>query len=256
MNSNETHIRNNLYEFYDQIAQICKIHSEKQDHWSVISNIKGVWPRIIYQIDAGILDQQLSEIFSEKVNTGHYPELLIASDENIRQIDSFLRKHGFYPFSAWKGMALGSLKDHTTPSLPETVHIVKVASPTDLEQWLKIVSLELIAPSLLNKNLMKRLLAQSAFEAYLLKYNDIGVSTILIFESTDSTGLYLIATEKSSQKQGFASLLVQYILSQNTKRSNKPVILHATRKGEPLYSKLGFLPFNQFFLYRYIKTDL
>jgi hypothetical protein len=63
----------------------------------------------------------------------------------------------------------------------------------------------------------------------------------------------MIATEKSAQRQGFAKLMVHQIISQCAK---KPIVLHATQKGEALYSKLGFLPFNQFFLYRFLKPNL
>jgi len=97
MDNIDHEIRNNLYEFYDKIAQFCGIYSEKPDHWSVVRNIPGVWPRVIYRIDSEISDPQSAAIFSEKVNAGSYPELLIASDENIRQIDLFLRSQGFYP---------------------------------------------------------------------------------------------------------------------------------------------------------------
>jgi GNAT superfamily N-acetyltransferase len=256
MHNIEDEIRNNLYEFYDQISQIGGIYSEKQDHWSVVSNIPGVWPSLIYRIDSEIVGQQSSTIFSEKVKSGSYPELLITSEGNIQQIDPFLREKGFYPFAAWKGMAIESMTDDTPTLLPETIRIVKPESSEEMEQWLKIVNLELIAPAQIDKMLLENLIARPEFEAFLLKYNGVGVSTILIFNSGNSTGLYLIATEKSAQRQGFARLLVQQILRQKAQESKNPVILHATQKGENLYSKLGFLPFSQFFLYRYLNTNL
>lgn len=256
MNSIEDHIRNNLYEFYDCISQICGLNSEKQDHWSVSENVTGFWPRVIYRIDPDIASKSSPVPFSEKVKSGDFPEFLIASNENIRQVDSFFRQQGFYPFSVWKGMAITNTQNNIPPELPDAIEIVKPESSFDLEQWLKIVNTELIAPLMMDKTLLKSLIRQSGIEAYLLKNNGMGVSTILVFKTPDSTGLYLIATEKSSQKQGFASLLVQYILAQNTRRSKNPVILHATRLGEPMYLKLGFHPFNQFFLYRYLKANL
>ena len=248
-------ISKNLYEFYDQIAQICGIYSEEQDHWSVISNSSGIWPSATYKIDAGIDNQKSSAIFSKKINSGFYPELLIASDENIQQLDPFLREKGFYPFSAWKGMAISNLEVITPPHLPETIRIVRPESSEEMEQWLNIVSSELVAPAEIEKTLLESLIAQPGFEAFLLKFNGIGISTILTFNSVNSTGLYLIATTKSAQRQGFARLLIQQILSQIARKSKLPVILHATQTGEILYSKLGFLPYNQFFLYRYLKTN-
>lgn len=256
MDNIEVEIRNNLYEFYDCVAQNCGIYSEKQDCWSVIRNIPKVWPRIIYRVNTEILEQKSSIIFAEKVKSGYFPELLISGDENIQQIDPFFRTLGFYPFSAWKGMALNNMGEIVSPQLPETVQIVRCESSDDIEQWIQIVTSELIAPVQFDKVLLESLIDQSRVEVYLLKYNGKGVSTMLVFNSETSTGLYFIATQKSAQRQGFAKLLVQQILSQIARKSKLPVILHATKTGEALYSKLGFLPFNQFFLYRYINASL
>ncbi len=181
MDNIEVEIRNNLYEFYDLVAQICGIYSEKQDYWSVIRNILNVWPRIIYRVDKELVEQKSAVMFSEKVKSGPYPEL--------------------------------------------------------------------------DKTLLESLIAQSGFEVYMLKYKGVGVSTVLVFNSETSTGLYFIATQKSAQRQGFARLLVQHIIFQESRKSSNPIILHATQKGEALYPKLGFLPFNQFFLYRYLNTN-
>ncbi|MDP3916140.1 MAG: GNAT family N-acetyltransferase [Bacteroidota bacterium] len=256
MDNIEVEIRNNLYEFYDCVAQNCGIYSEKQDHWSVIKNIPKVWPRIIYRINTEIVEQKSSIIFAEKVKSGSYPELLISGDENIQLVDPFFRTLGFYPFSAWKGMAFKNSFDMVLPQLPETVKIVRCESADDMDQWIQIVTSELIAPVQFDKVLLGNLIDQSGIEVYLLKYNGKGVSTMLVFNSETSTGLYFIATKKTAQRQGFAKLLVQHILSQNARKSNLPLILHATKTGEALYSKLGFKPFNQFFLYRYLNANL
>lgn len=255
MNNPEPEISNNLYGFYDLLSSTCGIYSEKMDHWSVIKNLPGCWPRIIYKIDPEIVKPVPTILFSEKLRSGTYPEILIAGDQNIQQIDPFLRSRGFYPFSAWKGMAIANI-EITPPTLPENIEVVKVESPTDLDQWIKVVTSQLIVPAHLEKTLLESLIAHPQFEAFLLKSNGLGVSTILVFASEHSTGLYLIATEKSAQRQGFAQLLVQQIVFAKTQQSTNPIVLHATPKGEGLYSKLGFLPYNQFFLYRFINMPL
>ena len=153
-------------------------------------------------------------------------------------------------------MALTSLQNVTPQELPDAIEIVKPESATELEQWLKIVNTELVSPLKMEESLLKSLIALPEFDVYLLQKDGTGVSTILVFESIESTGLYLIATEKSAQKQGFARLLVHHILWQHAQRSKKPVILHATQSGESMYLKLGFQPINQFFLYRNLKLNL
>jgi predicted GNAT family N-acyltransferase len=65
----------------------------------------------------------------------------------------------------------------------------------------------------------------------------------------------MIATSKSARRKGFGHMLVQQIIWQISGQSKKPIILHATQKGEGLYAKSGFLPCNQFFLYRFLNTQ-
>lgn len=255
MTSIEIQIRDNLYEFYDSISRCSTVHSEKQEYWAVLANKPQYWPRLIYRIHPDIFSSESACLFSERIKSGTYPELVIAGPENIRQTDPFLRAKGFVPFSAWKGMAM-KWTNYLLPELLETIEIVKPDSLSDRKQWLTIVNKELIAPLKLDFTLLESMLTQPGIEIFLLKSNGIGVSTCLLYQSENSTGLYLIATLKSEQKQGFASLLVRYILAQNARESKNPVILHATPQGEPMYSKLGFESFNHFFLYRQLNRSL
>lgn len=256
MTSIENQIQDNLYEFYDSVSRCSNLDSEKQDHWAVLANKPEYWPRLIYRIHPTFFSLESANLFSEKIKSGTYPELVIASHENIRQTDPFLRELGFFPFSAWKGMAKPWSLNNIPPEIPETIEIVKPESLPDLEQWLTIVNTELIAPLKLDFPLLKSMLAQSGIEIFLLKSNGIGVSTCLLYQTENSSGLYLIATLKTAQKQGFASLLVRYILALNALESKNPVILHATPQGEPMYLKLGFKSFNHFFLYRQLNRSL
>lgn len=246
-------IRNNLYAFYDQVARCKGIYAESQDLWSVIKNDTGTWPGIIYRVSADLFQNVRSHELFEKVRSGIYPEVLIATDENIRQMDPFLRAQGFYPFMAWKGMAKEYTDEIQAPSLPDNVQVVTLDQPQDREQWVKIVSDELISPTLFDQALIESLLVRPGVELYLLKQYGEGVSTLLSYDSGDSTGLYMIATSKSAQRKGFGHMLVQQIVLQMNRQSKKPIILHATQKGEGLYAKSGFVPYNQFFLYRFLE---
>ena len=256
MTSIENQIQDNLYKFYDSISRCNNLDSEKQEHWAVLANNPEYWPRLIYRIHPNIFSSESVNLFSVKIKSGTYPELAIAGPENIRQTDSFLREQGFVPFSACKGMEMSWSPNQILPELPETIEIVRPKSLQDREQWRTIVNTELIAPLKLDVSLLESMLTQPEIEIFLLKQNGVGVSTCLLYQSENSTGMYLIATLKSAQKQGFASLLVRYILAQNALESKNPVILHATPLGEPMYLKLGFESFNHFYLYRKLNKSL
>lgn len=255
MTKPEEQISKNLYEFYDRVAEVCDLFAEKQKNWSVFKNAPGCWPRMIYNIQPEIGSPESLALFSEKVNSGIYPEVLIAGDHQIRETDPLLRTHGFHPYSAWKGMFIGDMEEYPAPVLPDSVRIIKPANLSEITEWLNIVNTELLTTSKLGKSVLEKMLAEPEFDAYLLTSHGVGVSTIMTFESEGAVGLYFIATSKSAQKQGFAGFLIQHILSDIAQNLKKPVILQATPKGETLYTKLGFLPFNQFFLYRHIKIN-
>lgn len=255
MSNAQEEIRHNLYAFYDQVAQCKGIYAESQDSWAVIRNHPGIWPRIIYRVSADLFQNEQSHELIEKMQSGHYPEVLIATDENIAQMDPFLRAQGFYPFMAWKGMAREYTGEMQASELPDNMQIVTLDLPQDREQWASIVSNELIAPTLFDKALIESLRERPGIELYLLKYNGQGVSTLLAYDSGDSTGLYLIATDRNFQRKGLGHLLVQQIVRKVSQQSKKPVILHATQKGEGLYAKSGFQPCSQFFLYRYLNPQ-
>ncbi|MGE5449222.1 MAG: GNAT family N-acetyltransferase [Bacteroidales bacterium] len=255
MNNTHQEITNNLYAFYDQVAQCKGIYAEKKELWSIIRNNPGTWPRIIYRIPGHLPQNETSPELFEKVRSGLYPEVLIATDDNIGQMDPFLRAGGFYPFLGWKGMAREYTPGLQAPELPENIGIVTLERPEDREQWVNIVSTELIAPTLFDLEMIEILRNRQGVEIYLLKHNEVGVATLLSYDSGDSTGLYMIATSKSSQRKGFGHLLVSQIVWQISQQSKKPIILHATPKGEGLYAKSGFLPYNQFFLYRFLNQS-
>jgi GNAT superfamily N-acetyltransferase len=252
MSNAQEEITTNLYAFYDQLAQCKGIYAERNDQWSIIRNNPGTWPRIIYRVPRDLPQYETPGELFDKVHSGKYPEVLIATEDNIHQVDPFLRSAGFFPYLGWKGMAREYTENTKAPELPRNIEIVNLDHPDDKNQWVNIVSTELIAPTRFDQDLIDKLRARPGIELFLLKKDGMGVCTLMSYDSGHSTGLYMIATSKPSQRKGFGHMLVSHIVWQINRQSKNPVILHATPKGEGLYAKSGFLPLNQFFLYRFL----
>lgn len=252
MNNAQHEINDNLYSFYDQIAQCEDIYSEKQEHWAIIKNHPGTWPRLIYRLSTDLPEIASFAEIPGKVKSGVYPEILIVPGENIRQTDPFLRANGFYPYTGWKGMARENTAELITPHLPDNIEIVTPHLLQDKKQWSDIVSTELIAPTLFDVAMIEKMMSQPSVKLYLLKKDGVGITTLLTYESSNSVGLYLLATLKSSRRKGFGFMLLEQTVGLITRESKKPIILHATQIGENLHVRLGFQPYNQFFLYRYL----
>lgn len=255
MNNMESHIRNNLYEFYHRIATVCGLQSQKTEGWSMVQNRSGFWPNLFYGIGSEFSKVQNQELFTEKINSKPSPDLLIAGNENIQQTDVILQQQGFFPITVWKGMALEKREITFESKLLEQVNISKPITDDELDQWINIVNEELLSTEKLDREQLKIILSQPDFDAWQLKFKEEIVSTILVFRSENASGLYFIATRKSAQRQGFASLLIRNVCLQETVSSEKPLVLHATRDGEAVYSRLGFKSFKPFYLYWKLKKQ-
>jgi len=222
----------------------------------MIKNNQCNWHRLIYRIAPNLSELYSSSELFKKVQSGIYPEVLIVTNDNIRKTDPFLRAQGFYPYQGWKGMAREFTGELLTPSLPENMEIANLDLLQDREQWTNIVSTELTTPNIFSPIMIEKIMQQSGVKLFLLKQNGIGVSTLLIYESSNSIGLYLLATHKSARRNGFGFMMLEQTIGLITRQSKKTIILHATQIGENLHIRLGFKPYNQFFLYRYLNQQL
>lgn len=249
MNNMESHIRNNLYEFYSRIATVCQLNSQKESGWSVVQNAPGYWPNLFFGVGSEFAAEQNQRTFNDKINSGNFPNLLIAGDENIQQNDAALRNVGFVPITRWTGMALEKQNEIRFPEIPAGIRISKPQTDSELEQWIEIVNEQLLSTEKLNPEQLKMMLSQSDFDARMLCLNGEVVSTILVFRAAGSTGLYFIATKKTARRKGYASLLIRSVCSEEINNSENPLVLHATKNGEAVYLKLGFNAFSPFFLY-------
>ena len=253
MSKTEDHIQSNLNEFYSRIGTVCGLQSEKNAAWAMVKNRTGYWPNLVYGVGADFAKQQNQNSFLEKNESDSLPNLVISNDQNIQQTSEFLRVSGFLPITSWKGMALQKSDELEKIDLPEQIRISKPDSEEELDEWIQIVNDELLSSEKLDREQLKMLLNQADFDAWMLKKQNEVVSTILVFRSKTASGLYFIATKKTAQRNGFASLLIRFVCAEEQKKSEKPLVLHATRNGESVYSRLGFKPYNSFYLYWKVK---
>lgn len=238
-----TIIERNLYFFYKSLASSSGLPAQTSADSIMLNAGAGLWPALIYSRASA----QLPNLSPDS------PGLLIAEGTTIQDKDPVFRQMGFRPFSAWKGMMLDEEPPANSLELPASVVVVKVETSLQAADWMELVNAELLSADKIRQPVMDCLLAIPGMEAWLLLKNGIAVSTMLVFECDESVGLYFISTRKAFRKQGFGSLLVKLICHRVAGNSEKPVVLHATSDGEKVYPKLGFRPYNHFYLYRKIK---
>ncbi len=72
------------------------------------------------------------------------------------------------------------------------------------------------------------------------RVGEITISTGLLIDSKESYGIYDVMTKETHRSKGYGSEMFQYLLTQ-TKDKQKPVVLQASKDGENIYKRFGFI---------------
>ncbi|NYV68735.1 GNAT family N-acetyltransferase [Bacillus sp. Gen3] len=80
----------------------------------------------------------------------------------------------------------------------------------------------------------------SEINMFIGRVGEITVSTGLLIDSKESYGIYDVMTKETFRSKGYGSEMFQYLLTQ-TKDKQKPVVLQASKDGENIYKRFGFI---------------
>lgn len=77
---------------------------------------------------------------------------------------------------------------------------------------------------------------------------------IVFFDSNNNAGLHMIGTLPQSRGKGVGKAITQHLLGEAKLQGAKMCVLHASKLGEPIYSKLGFKPYGELNTFRFKNT--
>jgi predicted acetyltransferase len=145
--------------------------------------------------------------------------------------------------------------------IPPNFLVKKVSNTTDLQDFIHVIS-SIHAPEATQKyyNAAADVLLYTPncpAALYVGYAANLPVSALFLFEdkSSETAGIYSVATLPSHRHQGFASALTQVVLQGAAQRGAKFATLQATAAGLPLYKRLGFMECGEVMAFSSQTTD-
>lgn len=231
----------NLQEFYFQITgNVRSLHQSK-----LVSDNKFTWPNFLIHDNYKKLDENDLEIFGKEALKNN--SLVIISEGGLPDDKNLLKKHKIIPVTLWQGMYLHTEKKIENKPI-DCFTIEKVKTKSDLKNWFDIVNSGVLKNKTLSFKVFSRALKNKNYAFYIGKDEGEPVATIATLKSSNSTGLYFIATAKRFRGKGYGTKITKYAINKNIKKGETNFVLHATKLGEKIYKKIGFKEYFKIYL--------
>lgn len=230
---------NNLFNFYREAGSCSSVSLINGDGFSAVKGKNNSWPQMVFGLDysrepAADLGQILTKTVSENL-----PGFAICSADNFNmQKLELLREKGIYPVKTWTLMDARSFSSKPY-RLQRNVEIRKLKTSAELHNFTALINAEFMQSVKMNPVLAEEMCEKDTFSFYGLFTEGELVSSLLSFFDLKTTGLYFIATKRAFRGKGFAAELIRQAISLCRKETNE-VVLQATQKAVPLYTRLGF----------------
>ncbi|MFP4059468.1 MAG: GNAT family N-acetyltransferase [Bacteroidales bacterium] len=241
-------IADNLYEFYKQAALHNNLKVIRKKYFFIVNNPHSDWPQYV------LCDKVNQENYkdatlqlNQMIETGEAPPLvLFPVDENYPEMADYPESFGLRSINRWEGMAI--IMDEYLPE-KEDKRIIRVKTLEQVTAWTEVINHALFTGRKAEVEIMLNLMQNPGIQLFLALEKNIPVATSMVFLHKEVAGLYFIATLEEYRKKGLGSALTKAALNEAKKEKCKAAVLHATRLGEKIYRKLGFIPYRKFYIY-------
>ncbi len=241
-----TKITINLFEFFTFLGQQTKKLVET-DGYNAINLYGSDWPNRVYHLDKkGIHSQVIHELL-QKIERNELPNLLTVPEND--KLQKNLEAVGMFQWFIQRGMAI-----QLTELLPEPHN--------DLQQIKRVESKEEaaifaeIASKGFQNNVDPDIMVALLKNAYRVKLfigkhdNAFASCGLSFYDSKGNAGLYMIATLPQYRGLGLARNITIRLMNECLREGIHFCSLQASPAGEPVYLKLGFLPYQNIYTYK------
>lgn len=236
-------IESNLYSFYDFLGNEGEIPNYFSSDYSWINAGIEKWPGMIYRINAKIENVNLCiQNLVKQISNQGAPKVMIHNPDAFSEtFTGELSSFSFKPFMLWEGMALKLISYKQNYKFKNQLNIEKITNPgNQLNDWIEIVNNELLKSNNAEANLFTKFLWRNEIDMFIGYFNNVPVSTILVYYNNNIAGLYMITTDLKHRAKGFAKQITITGIESAIEKNMEYCILHATKRGEKLYRKLDF----------------
>lgn len=219
----------NLYEFWAFIGRVNDSIIANYDY-SYVKVSDSDWPNRIYDFKSEKID--FDEIISG-IKNGYLPNAVVIDKSN-----SEIGSSELLLFLEQENMALDLEKYKITAISNVSFEMVK--TPDSAEHFAETAS------SSFNYHVNKDLIYSLTSEPGRVKMYNAHIDGqylgcgIIYFDSYGNAGLHMIGTKPGGRGKGIGKAMTSKLLNEAKKSGSSHCVLHASKMGKPIYSKLGF----------------
>lgn len=226
-------IINHLFEFWEYIA-IQGDFINRGDGYTCTSPKKYSWPNKIFGIDPAIVNL---EQLHAKMKNGALPKSLgVAENENI---EKRLLQHNFELQSMVKAMFLETSKN--TAPIDDFATIEPVDDNKKAIVFARVSS-NSFGYQILPETIISLVKNKKNIHLFLGKHNSEYVSCGIIYlDKNGYSGIHMIGTLPEYRGMGLGKIMTNKLLFEAYQNLSDIVVLVASKSGERIYSKIGFM---------------
>ncbi|OIQ18022.1 MAG: hypothetical protein BM557_07325 [Flavobacterium sp. MedPE-SWcel] len=225
-------ITQHLFNFWEHIGKQAKFLYNHKDYKYTASKEES-WPRKVFNINFLTLDYK--ELYDKMKNRGLPNSLAIAENNEKKKL---LLDNHFRNTSEVKTMSLASTdipkltNDFSTITQVTTVDEASVFTNVASQSFGYTISVSTIIP----------LLNDLKIRLYIGKYNNEFVSCGMIYLDDDgNSGIHMIGTLANYRGYGLGKTMTEKLLLETKVNKSNNVFLVASKAGENIYLKMGFI---------------
>ncbi len=231
----------NAEHFYQAIGSIAGFSFESQNNFDVIRSRHTSWPNALLNVRGtqNELVTLLNQIEGQKPEETVLPKFIkcCPNEDNSDLLN--LAKKRKYRTGSWTAMT--HPLDKLTPQESQLLSIQEVTSQNEIQLWGKIVATELMNDPEMDVQMFAYMIAMETCYFYLGWIGDKAIASAMLFVKEGVGGIYLVATDKEHQKQGFGAAVTNSCLHKAKELNCQRVDIQATDAGKNMYASLGFI---------------
>lgn len=245
-------IEDSLVNYYEVLTKVGNRKFELTKEYGWVDTAPTTWSNCVFYLNTKEVETRIHELKQRMMNGEIPKEWLIGPKSRPTELGTYLEKEGFSKYYFMTGMAIDLEEDDFQVEDTDEFQIIDVTTEEQMKVWTKVVSEALWNGRPFEAELFIPLMNRTDFKFYLGYWRGEPVTTSMILLVNEVATVDMISTMPSARKQGFGTLMVQKVLQYAKNMKFQFAVLQASQSGRPVYRKMGFEEFCEFYDYRLV----
>jgi len=227
------YIINHLFEFWEHIGLCTNFLNRENGYTYTVPHNKS-WPSKVFAIDSEKVN--FEKLYSE-MKIGTLPKSLGVMEDEV--VEKRLLQHGFEQTSIVKAMVL-KLSEVQKP-IKDFLTIIQVDNDDQAIEFSKIAS-QSFGYDILPSTVVSILNNSVNMKLFIGKHVNKFVSCGMIYlDKKGVSGIHMIGTLSEYRGLGLGKIMTDKLINEAYKNQSREVVLVASKSGERIYAKKGFI---------------